>query len=120
MHHSWACAVDDGFTALESLNARVLLNRSIKKLNGQLRGFNRKERFYDGYIHQSISHGSGWSYIGIIAILRGISTGDEESLMNFVNFLSVSCIDNINIIGVWVIAQTAIKHILYIREWTSP
>lgn len=84
----------------EGLDTRALVQSLAEHVDGNLRCLKDIERFHDNYIHQAITHAGLWGDISIVAILRGVGTGDKE------RFVGRSVLIGAQLIGLRLILQT--------------
>lgn len=62
----------------ECLDARALVKRLAEHVDGDLRSLKNVERLHNHHVHQSVAHRCLRSNIGVVAILRGVGTGDQK------------------------------------------
>ena len=105
--------VDVQVTATEGTDAAVRSNRLVEELYGNLRSLKHGEGFHDGHIHQSVAHAGLRCDVGIVAILAGIGTGNEESLVD------LSLPVHGNLVGVGLVFQSFLQRVLDIGEQSA-
>lgn len=79
VHHSRLGTVDAQRLALECLDAAVLVDGLVEQLERQGRNVEHRERFQNGDVQQAVIQRRPWSDVGIVAVLRRVAAGDEES-----------------------------------------
>ena len=100
-------------TGAESLDFRVVAQGLHKEVGGNLRSLQCIKGLHNDNIHLAVLHAGTWSNICIVAILRGVCTSNEESLM----MMDAAVVEDF--IGLGLILQTLLQHILNISDRTT-
>ena len=99
---------------LKGLDMTILWKGTFEELQSDLRGIDGIEGFHDNDIEEAVLHAGIGGNVGIVAILRGIGTGDEEGLA----FLTAAvALDGV---GLGFIEKAFLEGILDIGQEASP
>ena len=102
--------VDMQLFTLERLDFRVLVERFVEHFDADLRCVEHTERLHNDDVHQSVAHGSLRGNIGIVAILRGVSTRNEEC------FEACRSVLVAYFVGLRLVAQSPSQHVFHIGD----
>ena len=73
--------VDMDLLCTEGLDLRIVAKGLHKQVGSNLWGIEYIEGFHDHHVHLTVLHRGTWGDIGIVAILRGVGTGNQEGLV---------------------------------------
>ena len=76
----FAVAMNDEAAGLKRFHMAVFRQGSLEELQSHLRSINGIERFHHHHIKESVAHAGMRGNESIVAVLRSIGTGNEESL----------------------------------------
>ena len=108
MYHPRLGAMYVQMLGSERFDFRTLVERLVKHINAYLRRFEQIKRLHDDHIHQSVTHGSLWRDIAVVAILRRIGTRDQKSLISSGPVLIT------NLVSLRLVLQSFLQNFLYI------
>ena len=94
----------------EGLDLRVVRQCLHEEVGSYLGCLERVEGFHDDHVHHAVLHRGTRGDIGVVAVLRGVGTGDEKGLValgaRFVLYL----------VGLWAVVQTFLQHVFHIGD----
>ena len=113
MDGSGLLAVDVQFLRPEGLDLRIVAEGLHKEVGGYLWGVEHIERLHHDHVHLAVFHRSTWGDIGIVAVLRGVGTGNQESLVlrgaRLVFYL----------VGLGLVLQSLFQHVFHVGDRAS-
>ena len=74
----WLTTCDMQALGTEGLDLRVVRQRLHKEVGSHLWGIERVEGLHDDHVQLAVLHGGARCDIGIVAVLRGVGTGNEN------------------------------------------
>ena len=110
MDGSRLLAMDGDALRAEGLDLRVVAKGLHEEICGNLRRIKGIEGFHDNHVHLTVLHRGTWGDIGIVAVLRGIGTGNEEGLV------TLGTLFVLHLVGFGLVLQTLLQHVLHISD----
>ena len=95
---------------LEGLDLRVLVQRLREHVIGDGGSIEYVEGFHDNDVHHAVLHRSPRCDVGVVAILGGVGTGNEERLM------TVGAALILDDIGLRFVFQSFLQHVLHVGD----